>query len=317
MKQLFGVFLALFASAALAQSYPTKPVRLVVAFTPGSSTDIIGRAVAAKLQEMWGQPVVVENRAGAGGTVGSEFVLRADPDGYTLLANSSAHAANPGMYKDLRYDTMRDFVNLALLGGGPNVLIVGPESGWKTLKDFVDAAKKTPGKLNFSSAGMGSGTHFNLEKLKLAAGIDVQHVPYKGTPEAIGDTIAGRVCCYWAPLNAALPHVNGGKAVALAVSSAQRSPLLPNVPSVAEQGYAGFDYTLWVGLWGPAKMPAEVAAKINKDVNAALASADLRERLTKLGTVPGNLTIPQFTDFVRKEIEETKTILQAAGIKPQ
>jgi tripartite-type tricarboxylate transporter receptor subunit TctC len=317
MKQLFGLFLALFASAALAQSYPTKPVRLVVAFTPGSSTDIIGRAVAAKLQEMWGQPVVVENRAGAGGTVGSEFVLRADPDGYTLLANSSAHAANPGMYKDLRYDTMRDFVNLALLGGGPNVLMVGPETGWKTLKDFVDAAKKTPGKLNFSSAGMGSGTHFNLEKLKLAAGIEVQHVPYKGTPEAIGDTIAGRVCCYWAPLNAALPHVNGGKAVALAVSSAQRSPLLPNVPSVAEQGYTGFDYTLWVGLWGPAKMPAEVAAKINKDVNAALASADLRERLTKLGTVPGNLTIAQFTDFVRKEIEETKTILQAAGIKPQ
>jgi tripartite-type tricarboxylate transporter receptor subunit TctC len=317
MKQLFGFFLAVFASAALAQGYPAKPVRLVVAFTPGSSTDIIGRAVAAKLQEMWGQPVVVENRAGAGGTVGSEFVLRADPDGYTLLANSSAHAANPGMYKELRYDTMRDFVNLALLGGGPNVLMVGPETGWKTLKDFVDAAKKTPGKLNFSSAGMGSGTHFNLEKLKLAAGIDVQHIPYKGTPEAIGDTIAGRVCCYWAPLNAALPHVNGGKAVALAVSSAQRSPLLPNVPSVAEQGYAGFDYTLWVGLWGPAKMPADVAAKINKDVNAALASADLRERLTKLGTVPGNLTIPQFTEFVRKEIEETKTILQAAGIKPQ
>jgi tripartite-type tricarboxylate transporter receptor subunit TctC len=317
MKQLFGFFLALFASATLAQTYPAKPVRLVVAFTPGSSTDIIGRAVAAKLQEIWGQPVVVENRAGAGGTVGSEFVLRSDPDGYTLLANSSAHAANPGMYKELRYDTMRDFVNLALLGGGPNVLMVGPETGWKTLKDFVDAAKKTPGKLNFSSAGMGSGTHFNLEKLKLAAGIDVQHVPYKGTPEAIGDTIAGRVCCYWAPLNAALPHVNGGKAVALAVSSAQRSPLLPNVPSVAEQGYAGFDYTLWVGLWGPAKMPAEVAAKINKDVNAALASADLRERLTKLGTMPGNLTIPQFTEFVRKEIEETKTILQAAGIKPQ
>jgi len=317
MKQLVAFFLALFACAAFAQNYPTKPVRLVVAFTPGSSTDIIGRAVAAKLQEMWGQPVVVENRAGAGGTVGSEFVLRSDADGYTLLANSSAHAANPGIYKEMRYDTMRDFVNLALLGGGPNVLIVSPESGWKSLADFVKAAKAAPGKLNFSSAGVGSGTHFNLEKLKIAAGIDVQHVPYKGTPEAIGDTIANRVCCYWAPLNAALPHVNGGKAVALAVSSAQRSPLLPNVPSVAEQGYAGFDYTLWVGLWGPAKMPADIAAKINKDVNAALASADLRERLTKLGTVPGNLTIPQFTDFVRKEIEETRTILQAAGIKPQ
>jgi len=317
MKKLLALLLALAAGGALAQNYPTKPVRLVISFTPGSSTDIIGRAVAAKLQEMWGQPVVAENRPGAGGTVGSEFVVRSDPDGYTLLANSSAHAANPGMYKDLRYDTMRDFVNLALLGGGPNVLMVGPGTGWKSLKDFIDAAKKEPGKLNFSSAGMGSGTHFNLEKLKLAAGIDVQHVPYKGTPEAIGDTIAGRVCCYWAPLNAALPHVNGGKAVALAVSSAQRSPLLPNVPSVAEQGYPGFDYTLWVGLWGPAKMPADVAAKINKDVNAALASPDLRERLTKLGTVPGNLTIPQFTEFVKKEIEETSTILKAAGIKPQ
>src|SRR5688572_15729786 len=308
---------ALAASTAFAQNYPAKPVRIVIAFTPGSSTDIIGRAVAAKLQEMWGQPVVVENRAGAGGTVGSEFVLRADADGYTLLANSSAHAANPGMYKELRYDTMKDFVNLALLGGGPNVLMVGPDPGWKTLGDFVKAAKANPGKLNFASAGIGSGTHFNLEKLKIAVGVDVQHVPYKGTPEAIGDTIAGRTCCYWAPLNAALPHVTGGKALALAVSSAQRSPLLPNLPSVAEQGYAGFDYTLWVGLWGPAKMPAEIAAKVNKDVNAALASADLRERLTKLGTVPGNLTIPQFTEFVRKEIEETSKILAAAGIKPQ
>jgi tripartite-type tricarboxylate transporter receptor subunit TctC len=317
VKKLLAVLLAAFATQVAAQAYPNKPVRIIVAFTPGSSTDIIGRAVGAKLQEMWGQPVVVENRAGAGGTVGSEFVLRADADGYTLLANSSAHAANPGIYKDMRYDTMKDFVNLALLGGGPNVLMVGPDSGWKTLGDFVKAAKASPGKLNFASAGVGSGTHFNLEKLKIATGVDVQHVPYKGTPEAIADTIANRTCCYWAPLNAALPHVNGGKAVALAVSSAQRSPLLPNVPSVAEQGYAGFDYTLWVGLWGPAKIPADVAAKINKDVNAALASADLRERLTKLGTVPGNLTIPQFTDFVRKEIDETKTILQAAGIKPQ
>jgi tripartite-type tricarboxylate transporter receptor subunit TctC len=244
-------------------------------------------------------------------------VLRSEPDGYTLLANSSAHAANPGMYKELRYDTMKDFANLALLGGGPNVLMVGPAAGWKTLDDFVKAAKANPGKLNFASAGIGSGTHFNLEKLKIAAGIDVQHVPYKGTPEAIGDTIAGRTCCYWAPLNAALPHVNGGKAVALAVSSAQRSPRLPNVPTVAEQGYPGFEYTLWVGLWGPAKMPADIAAKINRDVNAALASPDLQGQLTKLGTVPGKLTIPQFTDFVKTEIEETRKILQAAGIKPQ
>lgn len=314
---LGAALLAACSFQAFAQNYPTKPVRLVIAFTPGSSTDIIGRAVAAKLQEMWGQPVIAENRPGAGGTVGSEAVLRADPDGYTLLANSSAHAANPGMYKELRYDTMKDFVNLALLGGGPNVLMVAPGTGWKGLGDFIKAAKSDPGKLNFASAGIGSGTHFNLEKLKIATAIDVQHVPYKGTPEAIADTLAGRTCCYWAPLNAALPHVNGGKAVALAVSSAQRSPRLPNVPTVAEQGYPGFEYTLWVGLWGPAKMPADIAAKINKDVNAALASPDLQGQMTKLGTVPGNLTIPQFTDFVKKEIEETRKILQAAGIKPQ
>src|SRR5512134_1868961 len=308
--KLFALVVAAFAVPTHAQNYPTKPVRLIIAFTPGSSTDIVGRAVAAKLQEMGGQPVVAENRTGAGGSIGSAAVLREAPDGYTLLANSSAHVANPSIYKTLPYDTLKDFANIAPLAGGPNVLIVSPQTGWKSFADFVAAAKAKPGQLNFSSAGVGSGTHFNLEKLKLMAGIDVQHVPYKGTPEAIGDTIANRVCCYWAPLNAALPHVNGGKAVALAVSSAQRSPLLPNVPSVAEQGYAGFDYTLWVGLWGPAKMPADVAAKINKDVNAALASADLRDRLTKLGTVPGNLTIAQFTDFVRKEIEETKTILQ-------
>ena len=309
--------LAAVAAPSFAQPYPGKPVRLVIAFTPGSSTDIIGRAVAAKLSEVWGQPVVAENRVGAGGSFGSAVVVKSPADGYTLLANSSAHVANPGIYANLPYDTLKDFTNLALLGGGPNVLMVNPQSGWKALRDFIDAAKASPGKLNFSSAGIGSGTHFNLEKLKIATGIDVVHVPYKGTPEAISDTIGGRVCCYWAPLNAALPHVNGGKALALAVSSAKRSSLLPDVPTVAEQGYPGFDYTLWVGLWGPAAMPPEIAGKINKDVNAALASADLRERLTRLGTEPGNLTIPEFTGFVRKEVEDTQRVLKAAGIKPQ
>ena len=307
----------LVASAVCAQSFPNKPVRLVIAFTPGSSTDIIGRVVAAKLSEMWGQPVVGENRVGAGGSIGSKVVVDSAPDGYTLLANSSAHVANPGVYANMPYDTLKDFTNLALLGGGPNVLITGTATGWKSLKEFVTAAKAAPGKLNFSSAGIGSGTHFNLEKLKIALGIDVVHVPYKGTPEAIGDTMGGRVCCYWAPLNAALPHVTGGKAVALAVSSAARSALLPNVPTVAEQGYAGFDYTLWVGLWGPANMPADVAAKINKDVNAALASPDTRERLTRLGTAPGSFSIPEFTAFVRREVEDTQKILNVAGIKPQ
>jgi len=317
MKGFLGIFLAVVAGGVFAQAYPNKPVRIIVAFTPGSSTDIVGRAVAAKLQEMWGQPVVVENRAGAGGSVGSAAVLREPPDGYTLLANSSAHVANPSIYATLPYDTLKDFANIAPLAGGPNVLIVAPSTGWKTLGDFITAAKAKPGALNFSSAGVGSGTHFNLEKLKLMAGIDVVHVAYKGTPEAIGDTIAGRVCCYWAPINAALPHVNGGRAVALAVSSAQRTSLLANVPTVAEQGVPGFDYTLWVGLWGQAAMPAEIVNKINADVNRALASPDLADRLTKLGTLPMKMSSSEFAQFVRKEVDDTAKVLKAAGIKPQ
>jgi len=317
MKRILGIVLAVFAGSAFAQAYPTKPVRMIIAFTPGSSTDIIGRAVAAKLQEIWGQPVVAENRTGAGGSIGSAAVLRESPDGYTLLANSSAHVANPSIYATLPYDTLKDFANIAPLAGGPNVLIVSPQSGWKNLGDFIAAAKAKPGALNFSSAGIGSGTHFNLEKLKLMAGIDVAHVPYKGTPEAIADTIAGRVCCYWAPINAALPHVGGGRALALAVSSAERSSLLANVPTVAEQGVPGFDYTLWVGLWGQAAMPAEIVSKINADVNRALASPDLADRLTKLGTLPMKMSSSEFTQFVRKEVEDTAKVLKAAGIKPQ
>ena len=306
------------AGGAFAQgAYPNKPVRLIIAFTPGSSTDIVGRAVAAKLQEFWGQPVIAENRVGAGGSIGSAAVVKSAPDGYILLANSSAHVVNPGIYANLPYDTLKDFTNLAPLAGGPNVLIVAPESGWKTFGDFVAAAKAKPGQLNFSSAGIGSGTHFNLEKLKLMAGIDVTHVPYKGTPEAIADTIAGRVCCYFAPINAALPHLKGGRAVALAVSSAKRSSLLPDVPTIAESGVPKFDYTLWIGLWGPPGMPADVVDKINKDVNRALASPELNDRLVSLGTLPMSMSPAEFTQFVRTEVEDTARVLKAAGIKPQ
>jgi tripartite-type tricarboxylate transporter receptor subunit TctC len=315
--KLLAALLALCALQAFAQSYPNKPVRLIIAFTPGSSIDIVGRLVAAKLQEFWGQPVVAENRAGAGGSIGSALVVKAEPDGYTLLANSSAHVANPSIYANLPYDTLKDFTNISPFTGGPNVLFVGPATGWKTLADFLAAAKANPGGLNFSSAGIGSGTHFNLEKLKLMAGINVTHVPYKGTPEAMSDTIAGRVCCYFAPLNAALPHIKSGKAIALAVSSAKRSSLLPDVPTVAEAGVPGFDYTLWLGMWGPARMPAEVVDKINKDVNHALASPDVAERLANLGNQPMHMTSAEFTQFVRGEVEDTAKVLKAAGINPQ
>jgi len=304
--------------AAHAQgSFPTKPVRLIISFTPGSATDIVGRIVAQKLSESWGQPVVAENRPGAGGSIGSAVVVQSAPDGYTLLANSSAHASNPAIYAKLPYDTLKDFTNLSPLAGQPNVLIVGPGTGWKTLAEFLAAAKAKPGELNFASAGLGSGTHLNLEKLMLMTGIKVTHVPYKGTPEAIGDTIAGRVCCYFAPITAAVPHVTGGKAVALGVSTATRSALLPDVPTIAQAGVPGFEYNLWVGLWGPPGMPADVATKINKDVQAALASADVKERLRKLGAEPMLMTIPEFTQFVQREIADSQRIIQAAGLKPQ
>ena len=317
LNTLAALVVAAFALPLQAQNFPNKPVRLIISFTPGSSTDIIGRAVAAKLQEVWGQPVLAENRAGAGGTIGSKVVVDSPPDGYTLLSNSSAHVANPGIYAKMPYDTLKDFTNLAYLGGGPNVMITAPESGIKTLADFIKAAKAQPGKLNFASAGVGSATHFNIEKLLIATGTQVTHVPYKGTPEAMADTIANRVCCYWSPLNAALSQIQGGKAHPIAISSARRSSLLPNVPTVAEQGFPGFDFALWVGLYGPAGMPADIAAKINRDVNAALNSPDLKAQLNKLGTEINPMTIPQFNDYVKKEIEDTQKILTAAGIKPQ
>ena len=318
LKALFVLLTGMvFALPLCAQNFPTKPVRLIIAFTPGSSIDIVGRVVAAKLSELWGQPVVPENRAGAGGSIGSKVAADSAPDGYTLLANSSAHVSNPAIFANLPYDTLKDFTNLAPMAGGPNVLFVGPGTGWKTFADFIAAAKQNPGKLNFSSAGMGSGTHYNLEKLKIATGIDVVHVPYKGTPEAIGDTIGGRVCCYWAPINAALPHIRGGRAVALAVSSAQRTSLLPDVPTVAESGVPGFDYLLWLALWGPAGIPAEIATKINADVNRALNTAEVRGQLSNLGTLPMHMNLPQFSEFVRKELEDTQKVLKAAGIKPQ
>ena len=310
-----AVFLV--AGPALGQEFPTKPVRIVIPFTPGSASDIAGRHVARKLSEMWGQPVVVDNRSGAGGSIGSAVVVRAAPDGYTLLVSTNAHTANPAIYKTLPYDTMKDFTNLAPLVAHANVFIVGPQQGFKTLADFLAAAKAKPGQLNFSSAGIGSATHLNLEKFKLEARVNVTHVPYKGTPEAIGDTIAGRVCCYFAPITAVVPFVQTGRAVALAVSTAKRAPLLPDVPTVAEAGVPGFDYSLWVGLWGPAGIPAKTANRINQDVNRALAAPDLREQLVKLGAEPMSMPLAEFKEFTHKQIEESRRIIKAGGIEPQ
>ena len=316
---LFAAALAIVALPLLAsaQEYPTKLVKVVVPFSGGSATDILARAMGQKLNEMWSQSVVVENRPGAGGTIGANVVAKAPPDGATLMVHSSGHAVNAFIYPTLPYDTLKDFVAVAPLAGQPNVLVVAPSSLYKTMGDLIADAKKRPGMLTFGSAGIGSGTHFNAEKFRFAAGIDVVHVPYKGTPEALTDTMAGRVTYFFSPISAALSHVRAGKLVALAVSSSKRSGLLPDVPTVAEAGLAGFDYTLWVGLFAPAGTPAAVVEKINRSVNTALADPDVKEQLKSLGAETMSMSPAEFDRFMRAEMDDAAKVVKAAGIKAQ
>ena len=316
-QSMMGAALALCATLAFAQGYPNKPVKVIVPFTPGSATDILARVIGQKLSEQWGQPVVVENRAGAGGTIGAGVVAKSPPDGYTLMVHSSGHAVNASMYATLPYDTTKEFVEIATLGGQPNVLVVAPAAGFKTTADLVAAAKKTPGALNYASAGVGSGTHINAEKFKLAAGIDAVHIPYKGTPEAITDTMTGRVTYFFSPISAALPNIREGKLVALGVSTSKRSSALPNVPTIAESGLPGFDYNLWVGLWAPAGTPQDIVDKINADVAKVLAMPDVRDRLASLGAEPMTMSPADFRKFMRDEMDDSAKVVKAAGIKAQ
>jgi tripartite-type tricarboxylate transporter receptor subunit TctC len=317
LGRLTALIAILWASAAFGQGYPNKPVHVVVPFTAGSATDILARTFGQKLSEMWSQPVVVDNRPGAGGTIGAAVVAKSAPDGYTLLVHSAAQAYNASIYPSLSYDTVKDFIDVVPLGGQPNVIVVAPSSGIKTVAELVAQAKQKPGQLNFGSAGIGSGTHINGEKFKLAAGIDVVHIPYKGTPEALTDTIAGRVTYYFSPISAALPFVRDGKLVALAVSTAKRSSALPNVPTVAEAGLPGFDYSLWVGLFAPAGTPADVVEKIARDVRTVAQSAEVKERFAALGAEPMPMTPSEFKQFVDSEIVESAKVIKAAGIKAQ
>jgi len=305
------------ASTAFGQTYPSKPVHVIVSFTAGSATDILARTYGQKLSEMWGQPVLVENRPGAGGSIAEGVVAKSPADGYTLLVNSAAQAYNPSIYSNLPFDTVKDFVDIAALGGQPNVLVVAPPAGVKSVTELIALAKQKPGQLNFGSAGTGSGTHINGEKFKLAAGIDVVHIPYKGTPEALTDTIAGRVTYFFSPISAALPFVRDGKLVALAVSTAKRSSALPNVPTVAESGLPGFDYSLWVGLFAPAGTAPGVIDKIAHDVSTVAQSPDVKERFATLGAEPMPMTPQEFTRFVQTEIDESAKVIKAAGIKVQ
>jgi len=314
IRVLVALVVGVAATLAFAQGYPTKPVKLVVPFTAGSATDILARTFGQKLSELWGQPVIIDNRPGAGGTIGAGIVAKSTPDGYTLLVNSAAQAYNPWIYPTLSYDTMKDFLGIAPLAGQPNVLVVAPATGYKTVADLVADAKKRPGTLNFGSAGTGSGTHINGEKFKLAAGIDVVHIPYKGTPEALTDTMTGRVTYFFSPISAALPNVREGKLIALGVSTARRSSALPGVPTIAEAALPGFDYNLWVGMFAPAGTPADIVDKINKDVAQLLQTPEVRERLAALGAEPMPMSPVEFDHFVRREIDDSGKVIKAAGI---
>jgi len=321
MSKINVLIAIILSSAALqasaADTYPTKPVRAIITFPPGSATDIIGRVVGQKLTEYWGQTVVADNRGGAGGVIGSQVVAQSAPDGYTLLINSNAHVVNPSIYAKLPYDTMKDFTNIAPLVSAPNVLITAPSNKVKTVGELVADAKARPGKINFASAGVGSGTHLSLEKFKMMAGVNVTHIPFKGTGEAIIDVLAGRVEYYFVPISAGIGYIKDGKVRALAVSTIKRSPQLSNVPTVAEGGVKGYDSGLWFALWGPAKMPAALVEKIWKDTDRALSSPDVMERMNNLAALPLHMKPAEFSQFVASEIADTAKVVKAAGIKPQ
>ena len=317
MSKLIGLALALVAAHAAAQGYPSKPVHVIISFTAGSATDIVGRVVSAKLAEYWGQPVVPENRAGAGGSIGSALVAKAAPDGYTLLINSNAHSVNPAIYAKLPYDTARDFVDIVPLSMAPNVLVVPVASPHKSLMDLISHGKAKPGAINFGHAGVGSGTHLNTEKLIAAADIKVTQVPFKGTPEVVQALFSNSVDCYWAPISAGMAHIKSGKLRALAVSSSKRSPALPEVPTTGEAGVRGADAPLWFGVWGPAGVPADIVGKINADARKALADPGVKEKLANLGNDAMDMSPQEFARFVRSEIEDYQRVVRAAGIKPQ
>ena len=315
-----AALLALSAAGALAQaqsSYPSRPIKIVVPISPGSATDVLVRAVAERMQARLGQPVVIENRAGAGTTIGAAQVAKAEADGYTILANSNAHTVNPFLYRSLPYDSASDFVGIATLGSLPNILVVSPQSSINTVQDLVAQAKQKPGKLNYASAGVGSGTHMNAEKFRIASGLSAEHIAYKGTPEAVTETMAGRVDWFFAPGVSVMGAVKDRKLKALAVGSKERSSQLPDLPTTEEAGVPNSAYTLWIGLFAPARTPPAIVARLNQEVQAALASPEVKERFAKLGADPMPMTVDSFRNFLAQEFKVSEQIVKAAGIKPQ
>jgi len=317
MKALVAAALAFAVSAASAQSFPSKPVRIIVPFTPGSATDTMARPVADKLAAALGQPFVIENRPGAGGTIGIAQLAKSPADGYTLAVVSTGHVVNPVLYSNLQYDTLKDVTGVAPLAGQPCVLVVSPQLGVKTVRDLVAMAKAKPGQLNYATAGTGSAAHICAEKFRVAADINAVHVPLKGSPESLTETMGGRTQYTWTPLSTAVGQIKDGRLLALAVSTAKRSPQFPEVPTIAEAGFPKAEFNFWVGMLAPAGTPTEVLNKLNAEVQKALAAPDLKERLANLGNEAMFMSPAQFDAFLREEHNVLGAVMRSAGVKAQ
>ena len=323
MKKVFtsaalAVSALLVAGTAAAQAdYPNRPVKLVVGFAPGGSTDIVARIVAHRLGEKLGQTVVVENKAGAGGTIGADTVAKAPPDGYTLtLGTTSTHAIAAGAYSKLPYDPVKDFTHISLVAITPYLLVVNPALPVKTLPEFVGHAKQNAGKLNYGSAGNGTATHLSMEMLKDAAKIDMQHIPYKSNADADRAILSGDVQTVFGSMPALLQNAKAGKVKPIAVGTAARSPALPDIPTVAEQGYPGFEAALWLGIMGPANMPKPVVDKLHKALAEVVAMPEFKTAMDANGAEPLASKSPQeFTDMLRGQVDKYVKITKAIGIK--
>lgn len=311
------ITLMLAAANAGAETWPSKPLRVIVPVGAGSTTDIIPRAVVDQLAQQLGQPIVVENRPGAGGTIGSGFVAKANSDGHTILAHGSALTIAPALYSNPGFDPARDFAAVVPLGISPAVLVISPAKNYKTVGEFVAAARAKPGAFNFSSVGVGTATHMSAERFRFSAGVDAAHVPFKGGAEAMLEVIAGRVDFFFGPVGLVLPHVRDGKLSALVVNSSRRSAAFPDVPTTLEAGYANAEYPIWFGLFVPAKTPREVVDKLHAETTKALQSPKVRERLLALGVEPMEMTPQQFDALVRQEVAINATLAKTIGLKPE
>ena len=316
-RVLTAAAMLLIAGAALAQGYPNKPIKFVVPFTAGSATDIVARTVGDAMSKSMGQPILIDNRVGAGGTIAAALVAKSEPDGYTVFVPSSGHVLNPSLYPNLGYDTLKDFTGVTTLAAVPNVLVVNPNRGWKTQADLIAAVKANPGKYNYASAGIGSGTHLNAEIFRLQAGLDTLHVPYKGTPDAMTNVIGGSNDWFFAPLAAALPLIRDGKRQALSVSTKVRASTLPQVPTSIEAGLPDSDYTLWVGMIVPSATPAAVVKILHDEALKALATPELKERMAKLGAESFTMSPDEFNAYIKTEMETAARIVKAANLKAQ